>query len=227
MTSVDRDFIVYRRRRHFVDILTPKRAGVQGYRLKAARNFDDTFQTILTADIGCSYLDQVAVRAGVINPEVIHTAPGNNHVRIIFDPDTFATPHAAALVDTEHMWLQFFPVDFAGVEGTGGPLGLVIPDDEMKSTGRVIITGDAPSGADVYGSLRLDLPVRMRNITIRNNETSGGTTLYVSMTEGGSEMDIAPQETFESFDGGVGLLMVRGGGSSANFTATMTHYLPL
>ena len=47
------------------------------------------------------------------------------------------------------------------------------------------------------------------------------------MTEGGSEMDIAPQGTWESFDGGVGLLMVRGGGGAVNFTATMTHYLPL
>lgn len=222
MTSVDRDFSVYRRRMHFVDILTPMRPGVQGYRLKAARNFDDTFHPIITADIGCGYLDPV------INPQVIHTAPGNNHIRIIFDPDTFKAPHAADLLDDEHMWLQFFPVDFAGAEGTGGARTLLIPDDEMKATGRVIITGDAPSATDVYSAMRLDLPFRMRNITIRNNEpTSGGNTLYVAMTEGGSEMDLAPQETWESFDGGVGLLMVRGSGGTANFTATMTHYLPL
>jgi hypothetical protein len=166
MTTTDRDFSTYRRRPHYVDILTPKRVGVEGYRLKAARNFDGVFETIITADIGRGYLDPS------INPQVINTAPGNKHVRFIFDPDTFQAPHAADLLDDEHIWLQFFPVDFLGAEGTGGAKTLLLPDDEMKAAGRVTVTGEAPNAATVANSLRLDMPFRMRNLTIRNNEAS-------------------------------------------------------
>jgi hypothetical protein len=171
MTTTDRDFLVYRRRPHLVDILTPKRAGVQGYRLKAALNFDLAFVTILTADIGAGYLDPVALRAGVINRLTLGSAPGNNHIRIVFDPDTFSGG-PPTLDDNQHMWLQFFPVDFSGAEGTGGPLALVLPDDENKATGRVVIAGTAPSGATVANSLRLDMPMRMRDFYIKNNEAS-------------------------------------------------------
>jgi len=224
MTTVDRDFLVFRRRPHLVDILTPKRSGVKGYRLKAALNFDLTFQTILTADIGAGYLDPVALKAGVINRLTLGTAPGDNHVRIVFNPESFTTP---ALNDDQHLWLQFFPVDFSGAEGTGGARTLILPDDEMKAQGRVIIAGEAPIGATVANSMRLDLPYRMRNIVIRNNEATGGTDLMVATAEGGPEITIAAQETAEFFDGSVGTLLVRGSGATADFSATMTHYLPL
>jgi hypothetical protein len=252
---------------------------------------------------------------------------------------------------TDWPWLQFFPVDFAGAEGAGGSKGLVLPDDEIKAQGRVIISGTAPIGATVANSLRLDLPYRMRNITIRNNEAGavastgvltftgnpnntetvvidgktytfqtvltnvdgnvligasasasldnliaaitlgagsgtlyaaattlhpsvtaaagagdtldatakvagaggnsitttttvtggswgaptllggsdggGGTVLYVATTEGGPELPVAPAETQEFFEGSLAALLVRGGGATANFTATMTNYLPL
>jgi hypothetical protein len=333
-----------------VDITTPKRAGIQGYRLKAAVNFDLAFQTILTADIGSGYLDPVALRSGSIHRLTLGTMPGN-HVRIVFDPSTFAGPHPAGLNDDQHMWLQFFPVDFAGAEGTGGARVLVLPDDEMKAQGRVIIRGDAPSGASVIDSLRLDLPYRMRDITIRNNaegavastgtltftgipndtetvtidgkdytfqtvltdvdgnvligasasdsldnliaainlgagagseyatlttihpsvtalagagdtmvvtaktpgiagnaiptvttvtgatwgaptllggaDSGGGALLYIASVEGGPEITVAPQETIEFFEGNMFALLVRGEGAPVNFTATMTHYLPL
>lgn len=227
MTTVDRDFLVFRRRPRIVDILTPKRVGVQGYRLKAARNFDLTFQTILTADICSGYLDPVALKAGIIDRHTLGAAPGTGHVRIVFDPNTFAGPHPANLDDDENIWLQWFPVDYAGVEGPGGPLGLILPDDEMKAQGRVIVQGTAPAGASVANSLRLDLPYRMRNFVIRNNEATGGNDLAIATVEGGSEIPIAPQDVTEFFEGGVGALLVRGVGGDVTFSATMTHYLPL
>lgn len=224
--TMDRDFTVFRRRPHVVDILTPKRDGVQGYRFKAALNFDLTFQTILTADISSGYLDPVALKSGAINRLTLGTAPGNGHIRIVFDPDSFSGG-GPTLDDTEHMWLQWFPVDFAGAEGTGGAKTLILPDDEMKAQGRVIIAGTAPTGASITNSLRLDLPYRMQNITIRNNEASGGTDLMIATTEGGPELPVAPQQTGEFFEGSVGSLLVRGDGGTADFSATMTHYLPL
>lgn len=227
MTTTDREFSVFRRRANLVDILTPKRAGVQGYRLKAARNFDLTFQTILTANISSGFLDPTALKAGIINRATLGMAPGTGHVRIVFDPDTFDAPHAANLLDTEHMWLQFFPVDFSGAEGTPGARTLVLPDDEMKAQGRVIIHGEAPTGATVANSMRLDLPYRMRNVVIRNNEAAGGTELMVATAEGGPEITVAPQDKADFFDGSVGSLLVRGAGATVDFSATMTHYLPL
>lgn len=225
MTTVDREFQVFRRRPHLVDILTPKRAGVQGYRLKAARNFDLTFQTILTADISSGYLDPTALKSGSINRMTLGTAPGE-HIRIVFDPQTFGGA-PANLDDDEHIWLQFFPVDFTGAEGTGGARTLILPDDEMNARGRVMIHGVAPIGATVANSRRLDLPYRMRNVTVRNNEASGGDNLMITTTEGGPELPVAPQETAEFFEGSIGSLLVRGVGGTVDFSATMTHYLPL
>jgi len=221
----DRDFSVFRRRPNLVDIVTPKRPGVQGYRLKAALNFDLTFNTILTADIGAGYLDPVALKAGVIDRRTLGTAPGE-HVRIVFDPDTFggALP---TLNDVDHFWLRFFPVDFTGAEGTGGARVLILPHDEMVAAGRVIIRGTAPSGSTVANSMRLDFPVRMQNVTVRNNEPLAGDVLMLATSEGGPERPVAPQEEYQSFEGAQAGILVRGAGASANFTATMTHYLPL
>ena len=225
MTTTDREFTVFRRRPHLVDILTPKRDGVQGYRLKAARNFDLTVQTIITADIGAGFLDPTALRNGNINRATLGTAPGE-HVRIVFDPDTFSA-HAANLDDNEHIWLQFVPVDFSGAEGTPGALTLVLPDDENKATGRVVIAGTAPTGASIVNSLRLDMPLRMRDFYIRNEEASGGTDLKVATAEGGPEVTVAPQTEVTFLDGGQGTILVRGDGGTADFSANMTHYLPL
>jgi len=216
---MNRDFTVARRRANLVDILTPKRPGIQGYRLKAQLNFDGVFATLLTGDIGTGFLDPA------IDTRVLQAIPARDRVRIVFDPDTFSGG-PWSLVDTNHFWLQFFPVDFAGVEGTGGARTLIIPDDEMRAQGRVIIAGTAPLGATIANSLRLDLPFRMRNIYVRNNDAVGGDLLYVATTEGGPERPVAPQEEAEFFEGGVGTLMVRGA-AAIPFTASMTHLLPL
>lgn len=226
MTTANRDFSVVRRRPHLVDIVVPRRTGVQGYRFSASTNFDLSFHTILTADISCGYIDSVAVRAGRIDPRTLGALSGK-HVRIVFDPTTFATPHAAGLDDNQHIWLKFIPVDVSGVAGTPSAPVLVLPYDELNSQGRVIIKGDAPSGSTVANSLRIDLPNRMRNITVRNNSVSGGATLMLASTEGGPEYEVAPQEEIEFFEGNMFAFLVRGAGGVANFSASMTHYLPL
>lgn len=217
---MNRDFTVIRRRANLVDILTPKRDGVQGYRLKAAKNFDGTFQTMVTGDISTGFLDPA------IDTRVLQAVPSRDRVRIVFDPATFSGA-PWNLVDSDHFWLRFFPVDFAGVEGTGGARVLIIPDDELAAQGRVIIRGEAPIGATVANSLRLDLPFRMKNIYIRSNEPSGGNFMAVATTPGGSERLIDPGEEAEFFEGAVETLMVRGDTGAVPFTASMTHILPL
>jgi hypothetical protein len=217
---MNRDFTVVRRRANLVDIVTPKRANVQGYRLKAATNFDLTFNTLVTGNISTGHLDST------VDTRTLTSLPSRDQVRLVFDPANYSGG-PWNLVDTDHIWLQFFPVDFAGVEGTGGNRVLIIPDDEERAAGRIIIRGVAPSGASVVNSLHLDLPYKMRNIYIRNNEASGGDELAVATRPGGAERLVAPQEEAEFFEGGVELLMVRGVGGTANFTASMTNLLPL
>jgi hypothetical protein len=217
---MNRDFTVVRRRANLVDILTPKQVGIQGYRLKAALNFDVTMQTMITGDISTGFLDPA------IDTRVLTTVPSRDKVRMVFDPATFSGA-PWNLVDTDHFWLQFFPVDFAGAEGAGGHRVLILPDDEMKAQGRVIIRGEAPIGAAVANSLHLDLPFRMRNLYIRNNDPTGGNFMAVATMPGGSERLIEAQEEAEFFEGAVETLMVRSDTGAVDFTASMTHFLPL
>lgn len=214
MTVAARDFSVVRRRKNYVDIITPKRAGVKGYRLRSAANFDGVFADLLTADIGSGFLDPK------INPSVIHAINNPNHIRIIFNPSNFS------LDDDQHLWLKFQPVDFGGTPGTEGPPHLILPDDEVQAAGRVAITGAAPNAADVNSSLQINLPFGMRDIVIKNNSASGGTILYVATALGGAERAVAGQESFVLSEGSQPFLFVRGGGGTANFTANFTHYLP-
>lgn len=215
-----RDFGVLRRRPGIVDILTPKQPGVvKGYRFQAATNFDGSFVTLFTADIGSGYLD------GTINPVVLTSVNNQDAVRVVFNPNTFTG--TAGITDDQHFWLRMVPIDFAGSVGTAGSPGLIIPDDETHATGRVIIRGSAPNGAAIANSLRLDFPCRMQDLHIRNNEASGGTTLFVATAVGGSERPIAPQEVSNMYQGAAGCLFVRGGGAIVNFSADFTQYLPL
>lgn len=219
MSNAFRDFSVVRRRANLIDLITPKRVGVKGYRLQASSNFDGVFTTLMTADIGSGYLDPN------VNSAKLNAINNPNHIRIVFDPATFAA--TATIADDQHIWLRFVPVDFSGVAGTPGPVGLVLPDDEHKASGRILIAGTAPNGVDVSASLRLDLPARMRDVHIRNNAASGGTVLYVATAVGGAERAVAGGEVLSMQAGAQGCLLVRGGGGTVSFSADFTHFLPL
>lgn len=215
MSNAFRDFTVVRRRPNFVDLLIPKKANVQGYRLLAASNFDGTFSTLLTADISSGYLDPK------VNPNLLHAVNATDRIRVVFDPASFS------LTDSDHFWLKYQPIDFSGTPGTAGAPSLILPDDELRATIRVLISGTAPSAVNVASSLVLNLPYRMQDVEVRNNEASGGRTLFLATSEGGAERQVAPQETALFRDGAQGCLLVRGGGGTVSFSADFTHYLPL
>lgn len=216
-----REFQVVDRRANLLDIITPKRPDVQGYRFRAAPNFDGTFVTILTADISSGFLDPTVDRR-VLTP----LPAGRNHVRVVFDPQTFFG--AAAIVDADHFWLTFTPVDFAGAPGTESNPGLILPADQYGVSGRIMIQGNAPNEASWADSLQLDLPLRMQDFRITNNEASGGNSLQVMYAEtGGGEQEVLPEAVHEWYEGAVGMLRVRGAGGTVNFTASFTNLLPL
>lgn len=215
MSTAVRDFNVVRRRKNMVDLLTPKRANVKGYRVQASANFDGVFTTLMTADIGSGYIDPN------VNSAKLNVLNNPNQIRIVFDPVTFT------LDDDQHIWLRFVPVDFAGSAGTPGPVHLVLPDDEVQAAGRVIIAGTAPNGADVSASLQINLPFGMADFHIRNNQAAAGTTLFLATALGGSERQIAAQDTATMYGGAQSVLFVRGGGGTVSFSADFTHSLPL
>lgn len=217
---MSRDFTVVRRRPNFLDMLTPKRVGVAGYRIQAAANFDGSFTTILTAPISSGYLDPS------INPAVLHvTNNARDSIRIVFNPDTFTG--VAGISDALHFWLRFVPVDFSGAAGTPGNPALVVTDSEHYGTSRIMIRGTAPNGAAVANSLQLDLPFTTQDLYIKNEQASAGTALFIANMPGGSEQQISAQETSTIFHGPIDTLLVRGAGTSVTFSASFTNYLPL
>jgi hypothetical protein len=214
-----RNFSIVRRRPGIVDLLTPKQAGVKGYRIQGAVNFDTTFTTLMTADISSGYLDPS------INPVVLNALNNPGHIRIVFNPDTFTG--TAGIADAKHFWLRFVPIDFAGSAGTPGNPVLVIIDNEHNGNSRVLIAGTAPQGAAIANSIQLDLPFTSQDFYIKNEEATGGRNLYISTFAGGAEQQVAPQETLAIYHGPMDALLVRGSGGTVAFSASFTNYLPL
>ena len=220
MSNSVRDFNVIRRRAGIVDLLIPRKAdAVVGYRIQAASNWDGVFVTLFTANLGCGYTDPS------VDLNKLHMVNNKNAVRCVFNPTTFAG--AASIDDTNHFWLRFVPVDAAGTPGTAGPAGLILPEDEFQAQVRVAIGGTAPSGAAVANSTILNLPFRMQDVVVRNNEATGGRALMVALSPGGAERQVAAQETAEFREGTIGCLLVRGVAGTVAFSADFTHYLPL
>jgi hypothetical protein len=213
-----RDFSVIRRRKNIVDLLTPKRANVAGYRFQVATNFDQAYATILTAPIGSGYLDPA------VNPAVLHSVNNNDHIRVVFNPNTFS---GAGISDSAFFWMRFVPVDFAGTPGTAGPGTLILTDEAHYGNSRIQIAGTAPIGAAVANSLQLNLPQNSQDFSIKNANASAGNALFVSFTVGGAEQQVSAQEVMKAYDGPSDTLMVRGAGGTAAFSASFTNYLPL
>lgn len=221
MSNTTRPFSVVRRRAHLLDLIVPKNPLVQGYRLQAAATFSGVFTDILTADISRGFLDPA------VDARKLHTINNRDHVRIVFDPQTFNA--AAGISDANLFWLKYQPVDFSGAPGTASPPVLIIPEDKLRGDSMILVSGTAPSAASVTGSLQLYLSGRTQNLTVRNHE--GATDLYVALEPGGSEILVdgggLQTSTVVFSNGAQGGLLVRGGGGTAAFSITFTNYLPL
>lgn len=209
-----REFSIARRRRNLVDLLTPKRPNVKGYRLTAATNFDGTFETLLTADISSGYLDPA------VDPTKLEVRPGaQNHIRIVFDPDTF-TDTDAGISDSQHFWLKLVTVGFDGVPIDTSPAVLVITEDERRASNRIVIAGNAPIGEASANSLQLDLPFNATDIVIQNQEADAGDDLFVSTELGGPEHTVVPGSEISFRKGALSSLFVRGNPGAASFSAS-------
>lgn len=213
-----REFQVVRRRANHVDIVTPRRAGVEGYRFRAAPTFDGTFVDLFTASISAGHLDP-AIDRRVLNA----LSNSRDHVRCVFDPDTFNG--VAAIVDAHQFWLTFTPIDFAGAPGAESAPGLILPDSVRIGSNRVTIDGNAPNGASLADSLQLDLPGKMQDFRITNND--GANSLFVATARGSGEHKVLPTATLDWFDGAADTIFVRGDGGAVPIAVSFNPYLPL
>lgn len=210
---MSRAFSIVRRRANLIDLITPVRPGVDEYRLKWAANFDTAAPwTQIVSCPSSGYLDPV------INPAVLHDVPGP-YVRIVFDPASFSIP------DDLTFWMTFVPVT-SGAEGTESPPTMILSEDARRAMGLITIAGNAPSGADVSDALQIDLPARMKDINIHNNDDTK--KLYLATEAGGAENVIAPKESraFYGSGAGQGSLFVRGESAVVEFSAALMFLVP-
>ena len=201
-----RDFSIIRRRPHVLDLITPKRAGVDGYRFEAASNFDQTYAAILTTTLG--YIDSsLDTAANVIMPMT-------NRIRVIFDPSNYG------LDDSKTFWMRFVPVT-GGVPGVPGTGVLVLPD--ATGHGLLIVSGTAPVGATIANSIELGLPGLVEDLRIVNNDTTN--PLFIASDGSDAEYRLDPIQNATpliALRGAVGSIRVRATGAPVSFSATFT-----
>jgi len=207
---MQRPFSVIRRRPNLVDLIIPVQAGVDGYRLDTAANFDAVYAPLITTTL-LGHID-----ASLRSKD--HSLVNGKVVRIIFDPANYAPP----LVDTQPFWIRVTPIT-GGAPGTPSAGSLLLPDGDRYRD--LIINGDAPSGATVAASLEIDFPYKVESLRIRNLDA--GNTLFVATEVGGPEFEV-PFGTEQSFGirSATPFILVRGNGAVVPFSATFTTAFP-
>lgn len=211
------NFSVAYRAPHIVDLLIPKIAGTDGYRIKGSPQFDGSpaFVSLFTASIGAGHLDPAVDRRR------LHAMPGMNRVRAVFDPDTFTG--SAAIADAAQFWLVFQPV-VNGVGGTDSDPVLVLTPSQFNGTEPIVIQGSAPNAANLSGSLSICLGRRMTGFTFKNNDATN--SLFVAFNRGAQELEVpggatAARHAFVG-TGSTSNLFVRGNGGAVSFCADFT-----
>jgi len=203
---MSRMFSVIRRKPDFMHVVIPRSSTVDEYRLKWATNFDQAPTQFLTPR-----------NIGYVDPAIDlrqHAVMAGDNVQLLFKPSTFSIP------DTKPFWLQYFPVT-GGLEGTPSPMTLILP--RYNETQVVVISGLAPNGATVANSLQLDFPRLMSDLRIHNEHAT--VSLYVAFEPGGYEYQLqAPERTpqLSALVATQPCMLVRGGGGTPTFSATMT-----
>lgn len=203
---MNRDFSIIRRRPHVLDLMTPVRAGVTGYRFESAPNFDQPYTTILTTALG--YVDPlIDTAANVIMPT-------NNRIRIIFDPSNYG------LDDNKTFWMRFVPIT-GGIPGTPGTGVMVLPD--AIGNGLIVLSGMAPVGATIVNSIELGLPGLVEDLRIVNNDTAN--PMFIASDGSDAEYKLDPIQSstpLVALRGAVSSIRVRATGAPVLFSATCT-----
>lgn len=208
---MNRDFSILRRRANIIDLVTPIRPGVDGYRFDAASNFDQTYTTLFTTTVG-GHIDPV------LNTPANVTQPLTNKIRIIFDPSNYS------LDDSKTFWMRFVPVT-GGTPGTPGTGVMVLPDGGGR--GMIILAGATPVGATITSSLTLGLPGLVEDLRIVNTDSTN--PMFVASDESDAEYRLDPITSatpIVAFRGAISTLRVRSTSAAVQFSATCTLAFP-
>lgn len=211
-----RVFSVLRRKPGFVDVLVPLVSGVDGYRIKAATNWDAASATVVTSG-----------PYGYVDPELrdtVASTPDNraDAIRIVFKPSKYS------LSDTGPLWLQLAYV-IGGVEQNAASatppsaITLVGPTSAPYNAMQVF-TGNAPNGAAFANALQIDLPRQVDNLKVSNTDDTTG--LYVAFQEEGPEVPVSAGKEISSIYGTISSLWVRGSGASVPIVVTFSYANP-
>lgn len=198
---------IYRRKPNLVDILIPRQANADRYRLKWANNFDvSPFATFITSE-------KTGFRDVNVDDATVVTVHGD-YVRIVFNPATYSIP------DDQVFWIKFFPVDFSGVEGSGTPpLMVLTPDPGGSYFPQYVITGNAPNVGTLATALEIHFPRQMRDLRLQNTAS-----MYMAFDPNGPEVlfpgDPLPKDI--SAWATQSLILVRGQGASVPFSLLFT-----
>lgn len=208
---VKRDFSFVRHRPGFCDLLLTKQVGVDAYSLEWDLNFDGVFTSFLNVS-SIGHIDDSLIQ---FPRDIVNRMDA---IRVVFDPSNYSIPE-----DTT-VWFRVTP-STGGVPGTPGSPGMIVPD--VGGYKMLVIKGNAPAGASVADSLRLDFPRLICDIRVVNLDTTN--TLYVATEEGGAEYEASTSVDaypMSNILGATPYLLVRGGGASVLFTATFTFAFP-
>lgn len=211
-----REFSIVRRRKNLVDLITPRVPGLSEYRFEVATNFDSAYTLIITAPTASGFVDPNIDRQRL---RALTSLPGNGKIRVVFDPASYA-PVPLTNGDDAHFWIRMVPVDAVFGPLTPTPGVLVMTEDERQAQQQILISGTAPNTA--APGLQVDLPRRVGDIRIRNNEAAGGTDLLVTTTLNGPEYRIEGQAEWTPYQGLTPTLHVRGDAGTAAFSASFT-----
>jgi hypothetical protein len=214
---VPQDFSIPYRSLGLVDIIMPKKEGTDGYRVRAASNFDGVFVDLFTVPFGGGFLDPAVDRG-----RLSEMPGGQNHVRATFNPSSYGLGGAidAGIFDSRQFWLQFQPL-LDGVPGDASPPILILSPGQRRG-GHVAISGTALSQAGIADSMALVIGHQMEECNFVNNDES--TSLFLGFEEGGPEVEVSPgsPHTLGGSRGGSATVWVRGGGAAVGFSADFT-----
>lgn len=209
MIAMARPFSVYKRATNLVDLIWDHTPGVKSYRVECALNFDESFYPVATVPFDGLILPGTPRDGAFVN------LGSRGKVRFRFRPTDLA-PNGTPLQDADTFFLRLIPIDFAGVEGTVGPMQMVVPYGTQPNR-PIVLSGVIPQGASVDDSVIIHLPSQVQGANIR---VSDGASLFISFEDEGDEYEVADtgpglDNNFPSF----GVIRLRGGAGTSTFSA--------
>lgn len=192
-----------------------------GYRLSGALTLDAAYTggtAMFDVRGGTHFRSPGLVRSGRNRV----SEPNRGLTRIGYDPNEYVS--ATLPGDAQVAFLRVTDLDAAGNALSQGPI-LVVPPAGFFAGGRInlALNGTAPDVAALASNIApqtamwVDLPKYATSITVRNKETAGGDSVFVSMAPGTQEIEIPAASELEFKKSGATMISFRGQGGTVSF----------